>query len=159
MCWLYGGKLRGRCDWGEWEGGLGVTMEKVLGSGGGAGACRNVRWRGWMTLEFRFWWDDVCLGVCVCLTTGDRLVTGLSMWATGSRMLKGTNPTWLKRLRHFHQRFDDSNTCETRKRKHEGTFLLASLHGHERTRNVSVYVMLPPVFPPAALTAHCCSWL
>lgn len=30
-------------------------------------------------------------------------------------MLKGTNPIWLNRLRHFHQRFDDSITCEKKK--------------------------------------------
>lgn len=47
ICWLYAGKLCGRC--GEWEGdgagGLSGTAEKVLARGGGAGTCRNVERR------------------------------------------------------------------------------------------------------------------
>lgn len=49
ICWLYAGKLWGRC--GEWggalggAGGLGGTAEKVLARGGGAGACKNVKRR------------------------------------------------------------------------------------------------------------------
>lgn len=47
MFWLYGGKLRGLC--GEFvecrTGGLGGTMEKVFGRGGGAGACRRLEKR------------------------------------------------------------------------------------------------------------------
>lgn len=59
----------------------------------------------------------LCMHVCGCLfcrlTLGGLLWTGLSMWAMGSRMLKGTKPTWLNWLRHFHQRLDDSITCQT----------------------------------------------
>lgn len=51
------------------------------------------------------------------LTGGGPLV-GFSMWDTGSRMLKGTNPIWLYRLRHFHQRLDDSITCRTEHAHH-----------------------------------------
>lgn len=45
------------------------------------------------------------------LTLGGLLLTGLSTWVMGWRMLKGTNPTWLKSFLHFHQRLEDSITC------------------------------------------------
>lgn len=124
ICWLYAGKVSGRCKWeGAWggAGGLGGTTEKVLASGGGAGACREK-----ITVEFTLRYVQVradvsacsdvymwCVCVFLCLTLGGLVETGLSMWAMGSRMLKGTNPIWLKRFRHFHQRLDDSTTCQT----------------------------------------------
>lgn len=74
--------------------------------------------------------------MCACtgLTLGGLLVTGLSTWAKGSRILKGTNPIWSNRFRHFHQRLDDSITCRR-------TEELLSTGFPERTASVSYCVL------------------
>lgn len=69
-CWECGGRLRGRC--GEWEGvrgrtgGLGGTTDRVLGSGGAAGACRNEEQVEKNNVRMQRWEGFVCTGVCVC---------------------------------------------------------------------------------------------
>lgn len=64
ICWLYAGKVSGRCKWeGAWggAGGLGGTTEKVLASGGGAGACREK-----ITVEFTLRYVQVRADVSAC---------------------------------------------------------------------------------------------
>lgn len=114
---------------------------RVVNCAGAVGSWRGVEQGGWVEQLRKAWWwvaglepaeirsrqnkqpwnsvggvfrnSEICACRVLFRTLGGLLMTGLSMWAMGSKMLKGTNPTWLKRFRHFHQRLDDSITCQT----------------------------------------------
>lgn len=80
---------------GEPAGWVGLRRRSLGEAAGLAPAGRWSREKTWGHSEVRSGLGTAGV-MCGALTLGGLLLTGLSTWVMGWRMLKGTNPTWLK---------------------------------------------------------------